>query len=112
MESGYKTITPIQLANSLFAFENNAISGQCLRVYFACHAAVAVREAAARSQKRKGRKPKQFARYQIAELEHLTGLPARAVKRSLTLLKRADLINPSEGGLLYQPFPILWRLKA
>ena len=48
MQSGYKTITPVQLSNALWSLERGAISHRDLRVYLACAAMVAIREAAAR----------------------------------------------------------------
>ena len=48
MRSGYKTLTPIQIANVLAALDAGTIRARDLSVYFACFALVAVREAAGR----------------------------------------------------------------
>ena len=60
---------------------------------------VAVREAAARSQKRKGRKPCSAPRFQATELSWLTGLPESAVKREVRLLQRLSILNFAETGI-------------
>lgn len=56
----------------------------------------AVREAAARSAKRKGRKGCPGSRYIISELCGLTTLPQAVVRRELRVLKKASLLVFSE----------------
>ena len=73
VESGYKTMTHIQLCNGLSAFEAREITLRALRVYLACFALVAVREAAARARKRSGRRGEAAARYRVDELQRFLG---------------------------------------
>ena len=98
--SGYKTITPIQLANILGALEEGRISAQDMRVYFACFASVAVREAAARYRKKRREQPKTLPRFQISEFEKMTGLGTRQVKGALRDLSREGLVNYGEGEIV------------
>ena len=92
VKSGYKTVTPIQIANCLAAHEREELPLRGVRVFFACHAMVAVREAATRSAKRKGRKPSLTPRFLVSELCNLTGLSQSAVKGELKRLRRLSLI--------------------
>lgn len=91
--AGYKTITPIQLANIVWALKNGQIEHKALRVYFACFLLLAIRESAGRYQKARGEKPKLSARYRTEELQSTTGLGQRAVKRALRSLERAELLQ-------------------
>src|SRR5262245_50405749 len=97
--SGYKTITPTQIANAVWALNQGHITAQSLRVYLACFALVAIREAAARSRKKCHKKAYQFSRYQQCELERLTGLGAPAVRRALRLLQRGELLTFAEDQI-------------
>lgn len=105
MISGYKTLPPIQLANAFHALHSGAIDGRSLRVFFACAALVAVREAAKRS--RQARRGKSFVHYRPAELQRLTGLAARALKRALRQLRAAGVVEFTEGEIAFstQPLP-------
>lgn len=99
MPSGYKTITPIQWANVVWALEQKHIDHHAVRVYLACFVLVAVREAARRSRCRRGEQPKELSRYRVGELERLTRLSAREVRRSLRHLRAAELLSFTEGEI-------------
>jgi hypothetical protein len=77
MQSGYKTITPIQFANILWLLEEGTLSKRDAQAYFGCFALVAIREAATRYKKRRREKPRDFPRYRLNELVRLTGLPPK-----------------------------------
>jgi len=96
VQSGYKTVTPIEISNCLQAHLKDELSYRGVRVFFGCLAMVAVREAAARSQKRKGRKPCSAPRFQTTELSWLTGLPESAVKRELRILRGLSILAFAE----------------
>lgn len=96
IQSGYKTVTPIEIANCLSALARKEISLRGVRVFFGCLAMVAVREAAVRSAARKGRKPCSEVRYQVSELCKLTGLSESAIKGELRSLKRLSILSFSE----------------
>ena len=85
MRSGYKTITPTQLANVLAALDVGTVGLRELRVYFACFALVAVREAARRYRRRRREAPKEQARYRLAEFQEITGLRSIVIKSRLPL---------------------------
>lgn len=96
VKSGYKTLTPIVLANCLGALQRKEISQRTVRVFFACVSTLAVREAAGRTARKKGRQECKSPRYSRAELKTLTGLSECAIKRELRVLRRQAL-------LLYEP---------
>ena len=106
MESGYKTITPTELANAIWSLERGGITHHDLRVWLACAVMVATREAAAR-QRAKSKKPAQpLARYQINELGRLTALPQATVRRSLKALHRAGLLTFAENIIVFTKTPL------
>lgn len=96
MQSGYKTLTPIQLSNIFFSREERRFSRQEVQVYFACFALVAIREAAKRYNEGRGETPKRLSRYRLFELSRLTEIPESGVKRALKQLEQ-------EGILTYTP---------
>ena len=106
IHGGYKTITPVQTANCLVALDQKLISYRAFRVYFAALALVAVREAAARDSKRKGRKPREGVRYQLSQLSSVTGLNEKAVKKELKSLRVASLLAWAEGAVAANANPI------
>ncbi len=106
MTPGYKTITSIQFTNALWALSREEISLVSLRIYFACLVLVAVREAARRYRKARREKPKELARYRFNELERLTGLSPRAIKRALRQLNGAGLAQYSEGEIVIATEPV------
>jgi len=106
IHSGYKTITPVQLANALSAHERGDITLHALRVYFACFALVAIREAAQRSRRKRHQKPRELARYRIQELERLTGLSPRAVRGALRVLNQTGLVRYREGEIFISTEPL------
>lgn len=99
MKSGYKTITPIQFANALSVLERGAVNHESLRVYLACFAMVAVREAAARHTAKRRRASNIMPRYQINELRRLTGLGEPKIKRALKKLRCAELMTFTENQI-------------
>jgi hypothetical protein len=99
VKGGYKTITPIQIANCLWANLEKRIAYRAVRVYFACLAMVAVREAAARSQKKKGRAARSEACFQIVEIARVSGLTEKVVNRELRALKREGVLTWSEKAI-------------
>lgn len=103
VEGGYKTVTPIQIANCIAAHNRDAIPYRAVRVYFACLALLAVREAAARDTARKGRQPQRESRYRLSELCALTGLKERAVKVTLRNLKDVSLVTWDERAISVNP---------
>ena len=106
VQSGYKTITPFEIANCLHAQQAGQISYRAVRVYFGCVAMVAIREAALRSGKRKGTKPCSKPSYRTGELAGLTGLSERTVKRELRSLERASLVRFAENKITFQTSPL------
>jgi len=103
VKGGYKTVTPIQIANCLWSHFEKRISYRAVRVYFASLSLVAIREAAARSQKQKGRTPRPEFCFRLAEIASLTGLTKKAVKRELRCLKRAAVLSWSEKCITPNP---------
>ncbi|MCI0538272.1 MAG: hypothetical protein L0Z50_23955 [Verrucomicrobiales bacterium] len=95
--SGYKTITPTQFANAVWALHEGMITTHGLRVYLACFALVAIREAAARSRKKRREKPRELCRYREQELARLTGLAPTDIRRALRQLQAAQLVTFCEG---------------
>jgi hypothetical protein len=106
LKSGYKTVTPIELANCLDAERRKVISFRAVRVFFGCLAMVAVREAAFRSGKRKGRRPAFAPRFLETELCALTGLSKTAVKKELGSLHRSALLQFSENSVTINKEPL------
>ena len=107
MSSGYKIITPIQLANVLWALQQEHISAHAGRVYWAAFVLVAVREAASRCRRQRREQPREFHRYRERELERLTTLDSAAVRRALRELAQAGLATFAEGqiDLHCEPLP-------
>ena len=70
--AGYKTITPIQFSNAVWALSEGLIGGHEFRVYLACFELTAIREAAKRPREKRREQPKDLARYRLVELETLT----------------------------------------
>lgn len=106
IEGGYKTVTPIQVANCLAAHEEGAISYRAVRVYFAALSLVAIREAAERGSKRKGKEARKAPRYSIAELNAATGLKPQAIRSELKRLKTCALLVWSERAILVNSSPL------
>ena len=100
IQCGYKTVTPVQIANCFGALNQDAISYRAVRVYFACLSVVATREAAKRDAVKRGRKPREEVRYRISELCAATGLKTSAVKKELRSLKKVELLSWSEKVLI------------
>lgn len=99
IHSGYKTITPAQLANALWALDEKLIRHRDFRLYLACFVLVAIREAAARTNRCRGTAPRELPRYRVNELERLTQLPSRHIKPGLRRLAKCGLVAFSEGEI-------------
>jgi hypothetical protein len=99
VESGYKIITPTEIGSCIAALNKKEISYRALRVYFACLALVAVREAAKRARPCRGTRSRELSRYRVEELCGLTDLAERAVLRELRVLKRAGILSFSESSI-------------
>jgi Mn-dependent DtxR family transcriptional regulator len=93
MQSGYKTLTPIQLSNIFFCDEEGHFSRQEVQVYFGCCTLVAIREAAKRYKEGRGETPKQIARYRLLELSRLTEISESGVKRALRRLEQKGILT-------------------
>lgn len=106
MQSGYKTITPIQWANVIWMLDQAQIDHHAVRVYLACFILVAVREAARRSRCRRGEQHKELSRYGVAELERVTRLSARKVRRALRHLRDTELLSFTEGEIAIATDPL------
>jgi hypothetical protein len=107
IQGGYKTVTPVQIANCLGAYDRDEISYRSVRVFFACLSLVAIREAAKRVAKSKGRKSSERVCYRTAEIARLTSLPEREVKKALRSLTKAHVLKWSESAIEinYEPIP-------
>ncbi len=99
LESGYKTITPIQLCNGLAALESEAINFRAFRVYLACFSLLAIRDAASRVRKASRRRRALAPRYRPEEISRLTGTTTKSVSRDLSRLRRASLLEFSEHAI-------------
>ncbi len=106
MQSGYKTITPIQLANAFFILERGEITHESFRVYLACFVMVAVREAAARHAAKRRRPTKTIPCYRIAELARVTAIKEASIKRALKVLKRIGLVEFAESQIKITKTPL------
>jgi hypothetical protein len=106
MQSGYKTLTPIEISNALWALDRGKIKVSDLRTYFACFALVAIREAARRSAAKRLKTPKTTPRYRVAELKRLTGLTEAKLHRSLRRLARSNLLAFSESEITTTKTPL------
>ncbi|MCI0538426.1 MAG: hypothetical protein L0Z50_24735 [Verrucomicrobiales bacterium] len=104
--SGYKTITPIQIANAVWALSQGLIDAHALRVYFACFELAAIRQAARRYRRKRGEPSKELARYRVAELQRLTKLDKADIRRALRQLEAAGLVAFSEGDVAVTNSPL------
>jgi hypothetical protein len=92
---GYKTVTPVQLANALGELARGTIAFRAFRVYLGCFELQAAREAAARSRTRTHgrRRAPHTARYRAEELLRLLpDVSLSGIKRDLRRLARAGLV--------------------
>ena len=91
---GYKTVTPTQLCNVLAAQKNGLINFKAARVFFACLELAAIREAAGRQRAaaRCRTEKSRGVRYRIEELERVTGLSPRSIKKQLAALEAAGVL--------------------
>jgi DNA-binding transcriptional ArsR family regulator len=98
-KSGYKTLTMIQLGNVLSAAFNDGLSLNGFRTFFACVSALAIREAATRTNARNRRDQVFVPSYRIEELAKATNLSKTIVKRELKSLKNLGLIDCSPKSI-------------
>ena len=109
LESGYKTITPIQLCNALAALETGDISFRAFRVYLASFSLVAIREAAGRVRRKSGRRGEVTPRFRVEELARLTAISLAghplAIEEVSALRVNVDLVkdwmNTARVGALF-----------
>ena len=98
LEGGYKTQTVVQIANVVAALNRRSISFRAFRVYFAALAAVAAREAAARSSAKRTPQP---VRYVRDELARLCECRTSAIGKELRSLERAGLLLFSDSSIIF-----------
>jgi hypothetical protein len=105
---GYKTLTPIQIANLLHGLRAKEISWPSARVFFACTEMLAVREAAARTTRRRirgGRMPVTPA-FDTAEVVKMSGLSRRVAVRAISQLSKFGLMRLSPTNLDFASEPM------
>lgn len=107
MLGGYKTVTPIQLASVVHARDSGDVDGTGVRVFWACLAAVAAREAAGRVRRRRVGEARRgdVWRLEVEELARLTGLSVRAARRGLRQLVAAGLVTIGRDRFLISAKP-------
>ena len=91
MNTGYKTITPIQIGNLLHSLAMGSITWSTARVWFAALEMVAIREAAGRVRRKRRDKRQVEPEYRRTELSKLTGLSARAISKAVSDLGHTGL---------------------
>lgn len=106
VSSGYKTITPVQVANALAAESAGHIDQDALRVYFACFVLQAVREAANRKRRARGLKLRDASRFREDEFESVTVLGCARIRRALRRLQQASLVRYSEAEIFIPSHPV------
>lgn len=93
---GFVLVSVMKLAMVWWAFRAKLLRASDLRVYFACHAAIA-----ARCRQPAGREP----RFTLAELVRLTGAGEKSVRSSLRRLEAAGLLAWSESSIRFASSP-------
>ena len=106
IQSGYKTITPIELSNALFALRSKLITFRAFRIYLGCFSLIAIREAAKRSTPHTRGKGTLTPRYRIFELRRLTGASEKEIRRELCRLKRCGLLTFAESEIEISKSPV------
>jgi len=96
LKSGYKTITPTELSNALFALKSKLITFRAFRIYLGCFSLIAIREAATRLKRKNPKAPAFVPRYRVSELRRLTEASEKEIRRELNRLKRIGLVSFSE----------------
>ena len=91
MNTGYKTITPIQIGNLLHSLATGSVTWSTARVWFAALEMVAIREAASRVRRQRRDKRQVEPEYRRTELSKLTGLSARAIGKAVSALRQTGL---------------------
>lgn len=90
---GYQTITPLHIGNVVSAYQRSELDYASLRVYFAAFELKAIRDAARRTGSTKRRGSKFVPNYREDEIQRLTGLSIRFVRRSLRKLKKLGVMT-------------------
>lgn len=98
---GYQSLTLTQLCNVLTAVDHNKMNYRAVRVFFAVVSQLATRNAAQRAIGK--RTP---VRFELSELQTLTGKRKQYVRRALTDLKQAQLLRFSASEIVLNPEPI------
>ncbi len=93
---GYVLISVMKLGMVWWGFRTKLLRASDLRVYFACHLAVA-----ARCRTGPGREP----RYSLGELARLTGAGEKSVRTSIRRLETSGLLVWSESGISFASSP-------
>lgn len=93
MQGGYQAVTVGQMANGLWAAGEKGIGWSGFRVYLACLELLAIRDAARRSRPRQPKGRVHHCCFRLGELVRLTGLRPAAVRRALSALKAAGLLD-------------------
>jgi hypothetical protein len=107
VQSGYKTITAVQLCNAIWALDAKRITFSAFRAYVACFALLAAREAAARSRRKRGGRGDLYACYRLDELRRLLGDRSdRHIRRDLRHLHRAGLLTFEERTITVTKEPL------
>jgi len=108
VQGGYKTLSPIQICNALGALQAGLISLRGFRIFFACAAELAAREAAARVAARLGcQRGASRPRYLVEKIGrsiHCTSL--RTVRSDLHRLEAACLLRFSAEAVVFAREPI------
>ncbi len=105
-KSGYKTITPIEIANIVYLFDERQLSKRALQVYFACFSLVAIREAAKRSQNQNSKKGMFVPSYRLKELSRATTLSESVIKKELKTLQALNILSFSESEIKISKTPL------
>ena len=111
-EISYKTITPIQLCNGLAALLSGIISFRAFRVYLGCFELVAIREAAGRDNKRKGKRVGEKVRFRLEELKNLCSVASLGgIRREVNSLRKANLLDFTESQITITQTPLPYSLE-
>jgi len=108
VHGGYQTLSPIQICNALGALEDGIISFRAFRVFFACVAELASRDAAERTARLRfsWRRPARI-RFTVEDIAQLVECRSvRVVRGELRRLEAAGLLTFSRDSLKLSNRPI------
>jgi len=104
---GYQTLSPIQICNGLAAIQSGLITYRAFRSYIALFEMKARREAAKRSRTRDRVQGEGKVRYELSELQRLTGTPEEAMMRKVVRsLQRAGLAHFTQNAVTFTEVPL------